>query len=85
LGDQRVHAEQHAGAADGDGEEKHVAEAAGADGGGAEASRHDGIDEAHRHPAEFSHGERRGEAQHGTDLLAETTETGNHALGCALS
>ena len=62
--------------------EEHAAEAAGADGGGAEASGHDGIDEAHRHPAEFRHGERRGEAQHGTDLFPEA---GDHALGCALS
>ncbi len=31
---------------------------------------------------EFRHGERRGQAQHGTDLFAKA---GNHALGCALS
>ena len=85
LRDQGIHAGQHAGAADGDGVEEHAAEAAGADGGGAEAAGHDGIDEAHRHPAEFGHGERRGEAQHGTDLLAEAAEAVDHALGCALS
>ena len=85
LRDQGIHAGQHAGAADGDGVEEHAAEAAGADGGGAEAAGHDGIDEAHRHPAEFGHGERRGEAQHGTDLSAEAAEAVDHALGCALS
>ena len=68
LRDQGIHAGQHAGAADGDRVEEHAAKTAGADGGGAEAAGHDGIDEAHRHPAEFGHGERRGEAQHGPNL-----------------
>ena len=82
LGDQRIHAGQHAGAADHDGVEEHAAETAGADRGGAQSARHDGIDEAHRHPAEFSHGKRRGEAEHGTDLFSKAYD---HALGCALS
>ena len=82
LRDQRIHAGQHACAADNDGVEEHAAETAGSDRGGAQSPRHDGIDEAHRHPAEFGHGKRRGQAQHRTDLFSKACD---HALGCALS
>ena len=82
LRHQRIHAGQHAGAADHDRVEEHAAETARADRGGAEAPRHHGIDEPHRHPAQLGHGERRGQAQHGTDLFSKARD---HALGCALS
>ena len=92
LGNQRVHAQQHAGATNGDGEEEHAAERACADRGRAQAAGHDGIDKAHRHPAQLSEREGWGQAQHRPDVLAEAGDhflndpvLDDHALGCALS
>jgi len=56
LGDERVHAEQHACAADGDGEKDHAAQAAGADGGRSQRACHQGVDDAHEHPPKLGDG-----------------------------
>ncbi len=34
-------------------------------------SDHDGVDDAHGHPADLGEDERKGEREHGTDLLAD--------------
>jgi hypothetical protein len=47
---------QHAGAADGDGEEDHAAQAAGADGGRSQRACHQGVDDAHEHPPKLGDG-----------------------------
>ncbi len=41
-----------------------------AEGGVGHVADHDGVDDAHRHPAEFGEDERKSEREHGPDLLA---------------
>jgi hypothetical protein len=66
-----VEAEENAGDAEGDGVVEDLAEGGGGDGEGGvgHVSHHDGVDDAHGHPAEFGEDEREGEREHGPDLL----------------
>src|ERR1035441_8527690 len=49
-------------------------------GGGAERTGHDGIDDAHGHPAELGQGERRRQPHHGTKLAPQIRRV-KHASG----
>ena len=72
LGEVGVEAEEDAGDAEGDGVVEDLAEGGGGDGQGGvgHVSDHDGVDDAHRHPADFGEDEREGEREHRTDLGA---------------
>ena len=48
---------------------------------GAQGSGHHGIHDAHEHPAEFRHGQRRGQPEHGPEFTAKFGE-GDHADHC---
>src|SRR5579883_1606835 len=58
-----------------------AADAGGADGERAvrQAADHDGVDDAHGHPAEFSESERQGDPQHGADI-AQVCAPGRHSF-----
>ena len=73
LGEIGVEAEEDAGDTKGDGAVEDLAESAGGDGerGVGHVSDHDGVDDAHRHPAEFGEDERDCKREHGTDLSAD--------------
>ncbi len=73
LGEVGVEAEEDAGDAEGDGVVEDLAESAGGDGKGGvgHVSDHDGVDDAHGHPADFGQDERKGEREHGSDLGAD--------------
>ena len=72
LGEVGVEAEQDAGDAEGDGVVEDLAEGGGGDGEGGvgHVPDHDGVDDAHGHPAEFREDERDGKGEHGPDLAA---------------
>jgi hypothetical protein len=72
LGEEGVEAEEDAGDAEGDGVVEDLTEGGGGDGEGwvGHVSDHDGVDDAHGHPAEFGKDEREGKGEHRTDLLA---------------
>ena len=42
-------------------------------------SDHDGVDDAHGHPADLGEDERKGEREHGSDLIAD-----GHLVSCGL-
>ena len=73
LGDERVHAEKEAGGEDSEGVVESFPKPGGADGNRAvgEAADHDGVHDAHKHPAEFGEDQGEGEAQRGDKLLAQ--------------
>ncbi len=73
LGEVGVEAEEDAGDAEGDGVVEDLAEGGGGDGEGGvgHVADHDGVDDAHRHPADFGEDEGEGEGEHGPDLLAD--------------
>ena len=73
LGEVGVEAEEYTGDAEGDGVVEDLAEGGGGDGEGGvgHVSDHDGVDDAHGHPAEFGEDEREGEREHGSELLAD--------------
>ena len=78
LGEVGVEAEEDAGDAEGEGVVEDLAEGGGGDGEGRvrHVADHDGVHDAHRHPAEFRCDERQGEGEHGADLLADGHEVG---------
>jgi hypothetical protein len=79
LGEIGVEAEEDAGDAEGDGVVEDLAEGGGGDGerGVGHVSDHDGVDDAHGHPADFGEDERQGEREHRTNLVAD-----GHLLLC---
>ena len=82
LGEVGVEAEEDAGDAEGDGVVEDLAEGCGGDGEGGvgHVSDHDGVDNAHRHPANFGEDEGKGEREHGPDLGAD-----GHLVSCVLA
>ena len=76
LGDHGIETQQEAFAENGEGEEQNAAQADRADGGGAirQAADHDGIDDAHGHPAEFGDDQRPGERQQRPPFAADVPE-----------
>ena len=64
---------EDAGDAEGEGVVEDLAEGGGGDGDGGigHVADHDGVDDAHGHPAEFGEDEREGEGEHGPDLLTD--------------
>ena len=81
LGEVGVEAEEDAGDAEGEGVVEDLAEGGGGDGEGGvgHVADHDGVDDAHRHPADLGEDERQGEGEHGTDLVAD-----GHLVWCSL-
>ena len=79
LGDEGVEADEEAFAEEGEDEEEAGADADGADGFGAvgETADHHGVDDDHAHPADFGEDERKGEAERGTEFVAEDGEEGH--------
>jgi len=73
LRDVGVEAEENACDAEAEGVVKNLAEGRGGDAerGVGHVADHDGVDDAHRHPAEFGEDEGKGEREHGPDLLAD--------------
>ena len=65
MRDESIEAEQQAAAKDGDAVVKALTQAGGPDGDGAvgQPSYHDGVHDAHAHPADFGDDERQGQAQ----------------------
>ncbi len=82
LGEVGVEAEEDAGDAEGDGVVEDLSERGGGDGqrGVGHVSDHDGVDDAHRHPADFGKDEREGEREHRTNLIAD-----GHLVSCSLA
>src|SRR3984893_2363519 len=76
LGEVSIEAEEDAGDVEGDGVVEDLAEGGGGDGEGGvgHVSDHDGVDDAHGHPADFGEDEREGEREHRTDLSADGHE-----------
>ena len=73
LGEVGVEAEEDAGDAEGDGVVEDLAEGSGGDGEGGvgHVPDHHGVDDAHGHPAELGEDERKGEREHGSNLVAD--------------
>ena len=86
LGEVGVEAEEDTGDTEGDGVVEDLAEGCGGDGecGIGHVSDHDGVHDAHGHPAEFGEDERKGEGEHGPDLLANGHHVSRGNLGAAL-
>jgi len=81
LGEVGVEAEKDSGDAEGEGVVEDLSESCGGDGESRvrHVADHDGVHDAHRHPAELGCDERQGEGEHRADLLADGHEVG---LGC---
>ncbi len=77
LRHQRVEAEQHAHAEDGNGDVQGGAHAHGADRLGSERPDHQRVDHAHGHPAKLGHHHGDGEAEHGDQFGAKGGAHGN--------
>ena len=73
LGEEGVEREQDAGDAEGEGVVEDLTERGGGDVDGrvGHVADHDGVDDAHGHPAELGGDEREGEGEDGADLLAD--------------
>ena len=73
LGEVGVETEQDAGDAESNSVVEDLAEGGGGDGEGGvgHVSDHDGVDDAHRHPADLRENERKGEREDGADLLTD--------------
>ena len=73
LGEKGVEAEEDAGDAEGDGVIEYLAEGGGGDreSGVGHVSDHDGVDDTHGHPADLGEDERKGEREHGANLVAD--------------
>jgi hypothetical protein len=73
LGEVGIEAEEDTGDAEGYRVVEDLAQGGGGDGESrvGRVSDHDGVDNAHGHPAEFGEDEREGEREHGPDLLAD--------------
>jgi len=78
LRDQSVQAEHESGSKESDRGEKSATDADRADGNRADTADHNGIDQAHGDPAEFSGDHRKRQAEHGRKFPAEL---GKHGLG----
>ena len=79
LGHEGIEADEEAFAEEGEDDEEAGADADGADGFGAvgEAADHHGVHDDHAHPADFGEDERKGEAERGTEFVAEDGEEGH--------
>lgn len=73
LGEVGVEAEEDAGDTEGDGVVEDLAERGGGDreGGVGHVSDHDGVDDAHGHPADLGEDQRKGEREDRPDLVAD--------------
>ena len=73
LCEEGIKTEENTGDTEGYGVVKNLAEGGGRDGESwvGHMSDHDGVDDAHRHPADLGENERKGEREHGPDLVAD--------------